>query len=418
MKPWIPSVGLQALMVGVLASAGLVTADEPKAAPFPAPVKQYTAKDLPLNGLGENIWSNHNHRWGQGIGVFGKWVYVSSSQSGHIVVFERNPMTSELQYKAATPFERHTLENAGGSWLHVRTLADGGALLYLFYSTHTEQALFCYAIDPKSGGLKLTGRSDAKFKLPIDDVSGGYGYPTLVWSPDQSLVYLVGVKKIVWYRFGDNGLLIPEGKGMACTHPGKAGRGRGHALFANDGRHLYVTVEKMEPKDKVFWQVDAYECTTKTGELTFLSTVDLPELAQEPSNELMGFTPDGKLLYLVDERATVYYALKRDVDKGTLSILHSGKPDASMAGAGGPPWTRNGKFAFAADGKTGYYLGTRALGSFALDPSTGVLSGFRTIGGTWSKLELDAASGNLLVVGGTSIASFKTAAAAADKPAN
>jgi hypothetical protein len=71
---------------------------------------------------------------------------------------------------------------------------------------------------------------------------------------------------------------------------------------------------------------------------------------------------------LVDERATIYYALKRDVDKGTLSILTSGKPDPSMAGAGGPPWTRNGKFAFGADGKTGYYLGIRALGVFTLAP--------------------------------------------------
>src|SRR3984957_15797349 len=124
MKP-IQSVGWQVLLAGLLASAGLVAADEPRAASLAVPVKQYTAKDLPLNALGENIWSNHTHRWGQGLGVFGKWAYVSSSQSGHIVAFERDPATAGLQFKAATPFERHTLETAGGSWLHVRTLPDG-----------------------------------------------------------------------------------------------------------------------------------------------------------------------------------------------------------------------------------------------------------------------------------------------------
>lgn len=388
------------------------TAGQPRALTFPAPAKQFAAKDLPLTGLGENVWSNHTHRWGQGLAVFGKWVYVSSSQTGHIVAFARDPATAGLEYKAATPFERHTVEGAGGTWLQLRWLPDGGALLYLGYTTHTEQALFCYAVDATTGALKLRARSDAKFKFPVDEVSGGYGYPTLVWSPDQAMAYLVGVKKILAYRFGENGLPVPEGKALACANPGKAGRGRGHALFANDGRHLYVTVEKMEPKDKVFWQVDTYDRNATTRELTFQSSLDLPELPQEPSNELMGFTPDGKLLYLVDERASIYYALRRDPDKGTLTVLASGKPDPSLAGAGGPPWTRNGKFAFAADGTTGYYVGTRAVGAFTIDPGTGRLSDYRTLGGTWSKLALDATGHTLLVIGGTSIASFKTAGGA------
>jgi len=199
-------------------------------------------------------------------------------------------------------------------------------------------------------------------------------------------------------------------KGIACTNPGKAGRGRGHAVLSLDGRQLYILTEKMAPAGTVFWQVDTYDCDPKTGNLTCKAALDLPNLPQECS-EFMSFTPDGKVLYALDERGVCYYALGRDAEKGTLSILTTGKPDPSMGGAGGPPWARGGKLAFSADGKTGYCLGNRAFGSFTADPATGALSGFSSVGGTWAKLAFDPATGSIFLVGGAKISVFKTLAA-------
>jgi hypothetical protein len=199
-----------------------------------------------------------------------------------------------------------------------------------------------------------------------------------------------------------------EGKGIVCRNPASnAARGRGHAALSPDGRQLYVLTEKMTPADTTFWQVDTYDCDPKTGEPTFAAALDLPNLPKECS-ELVGFLPDGKLLFAIDERAACYYALGRDAGKGTLSILTAGKPDGSMNAAGGPPWARGGKFAFSADGKTGYYLGKGAFGSFGIDPATGAWSAYSPIAGRWSKLALDPAEGNLFLVGGEKISAFKT----------
>ena len=404
---------LLALVVSGWASLTVCVAGEATAPKLCVLVKTFTSRDLPATEPGKSVWEPANgDKWAYDIVVHGKWVYAASAPARQLLRFECDPATGNMALKEAVPIEA-TDKESGGATLHVRRLPDGTALLYVFFSTHHESSLLCYAVDSKTGALALKAKGDLTI-FPNNDVGGGYGYPAFVWSPDPSRLYYVGVKKIVWYTFRDDGLPVMEGKGIACTNPGKSGRGRGHAVLSLDGRQLYVLTEKMAPVGTTFWQADTYGCDPKSGGLTYSSSMDLPNLPQECS-EFMGFTPDGNLLYVLDERAACYYALRRDPEKGTLSILTTGKPDQSLNGAGGPPWARGGKMAFSADGKTGFYLGSRAFGSFTVDPATGALSDFSSIGGRWAKLALDPANGNLFLVGGERISVFKALAAGKEK---
>ena len=394
-----------ATAIGLTGGVLLPAAEKPTAPKTVTRVRTFTAKDLPSSEAGKSAWEPANgDKWAYDIALHGRWVYAASAPARSLIRFQLDPATGDLAYKGAIPIEAKDKES-GGAVLHVRRL-PGGELLYVFFSTHHETSLLCYAVNDKTGGLALRGKGDLRI-FPNNDVGGGYGYPAFVWSPDQARLYYVGVKKIVWYTFKDDGIPAREGKGIACTNPGKAGRGRGHAALSPDGRHLYTLVEKMVPAGTVFWQADVYDCDPKTGKLTFNSTLDLPDLPRECA-EIMGFGPDDKVLYVIDERAKCSYALRRDAARGTLSILTSGKPDPSMYGIGGPPWSRGGKFAISSDGKTGYYLGRRAFGSFAVDPATGAFSGFSSIGGGWAHLAHDAARGCLFLVGGRGISAFKT----------
>jgi len=401
-------VAVLALLVCSVLAAGISVAGELAALKSATLVKAFTSKDFPAPEPGKDVWAPANaDKWAYDIVVEGKWVYAVSAPARNVVRFERDPSTASLEFKEAIPIESKDKES-GGATLHVRHAPGGGALLYVFFSTHHETSLLCYALDDKTGTLTLKGKGDLSI-FPNADVGAGYGYPVSVWSPDQNRLYYVGVKKAVWYTFKEDGVPVMEGKGIVCTNPGKEGRGRGHAVLSLDGRRLYILTEKMVPAGTTFWQVDTYDCDSRTGDLTYSSALDLPNLPRECA-ELLGFTPDGKLLYVIDERAVCYCALGCDVEKGTLSVLSSGKPDPSMNGTGGPPWARGGKFAFNADGKSGYYLGSRAFGSFINDPASGALSGLTSIGGMWAKLALDPLNGNLFLVGGQSISAFKTPA--------
>ncbi|MBM4038680.1 MAG: lactonase family protein [Planctomycetes bacterium] len=401
--------------LALAAAAGTALAGQATAPNGTTLVKHLMGKDLSGAQPGQSVWEPANgDKWAYDVALLGKWVYAASAPARQLLRFECDPATGNLALKEAIPIEAKDRES-GGVTLHIRQFPDNSAMLYVFFSTHQESSLLCYAVDAKTGALALRGKGDLKV-FPNNDAGGGYGYPAFVWSPCQSRLYYVGVKKIFCYTFQDDGLPVMEGKGIACTNPGKSGRGRGHAVFSPDGLQLYILTEKMEPAGTTFWQADTYDCDPKTGGLTCNSAFDLPNLPQECC-EFMGFTPDGKLLYILDERAACYYALRRDPEKGALSILATGKPDQSLNGAGGPPWARGGKMAFSADGKTGYYLGRTSFGTFTLDPATGALSDFSSIGGRWAKLALDPASGNIFLVGGERISIFKSLPAGQQKQA-
>ena len=405
-------------VIAALGLAGAALADEPPAK-GPMPVKEFTGKDLPAPEPGQGAWDAAPHgKWCFGVAICGPWVYAASGQTGYVLRFERDPATANLEYKGATAYERRTAEGENGCALHVRRPPDGKPILYLLYSNHKECSLYGYDVDDKTGSLALKGKFDA-FADAQGEVSGGHGYPVWQWSPDQKRLYLVGVKKIVWWGFNEDGLPVQEGK-VPCAHPGNAPEGV--ALFSPDGRHLYSMFVKPTPNGTAFYQVDAYDYDPETGGLTFNSTLDVPDTPLSDRNDQGGFqefldiTPDGRQAYLLDQRASSYHVLARDVEKGTLSVLTSGTPDPSMRGVSGPHWSRGGKFAFSADGRTGYYLGNGTFGWFTRDPATGALTAYSSLRGTWARIELDAAEGNLFLVGGEKISSFLVPGAKKEAP--
>jgi hypothetical protein len=415
-----------AILTLMLVLAGLLAASQTclaagKDTPPPASlksatlVKDFAPADMPSSQPDRSEWeSGIPDKWAYDIACRGNAVYAVSAPARRLVRFDLS--TGTMQFKEAIHLRMHDKES-GAVTLHIRTLADGSALLYVFFSTHHETSLLCFAVDAKTGGLTLKGQGDLSI-FPTDDVGGGYGYPATVWSPDQNRLYYVGVKKILCYTFDATGLPVLDGKGIAATNPGKSNRGRGHAIMSPDGRQLYVMVEKMEPAGKVFWQADTYDCDPKAGGLTFNSALDLPALPADACNEFLGFAPDGKTLYLVDESAACYYALSRDPAKGTLSILTSGKPNVILRGVGGPPWARGGKFAISADGKSAFYVGkprSSTFGSFAIDPATGAWSDFTSIPGSWTRMAFDPATGNIFLVGGERISFYRAAASNPEK---
>jgi hypothetical protein len=371
-------------------------------------VKEFMPKDLPSTQPGRSAWEPAQGG-ADDIACHGNAVYAVSGPARCLVRFDHSAGSMDFKDGIALDCDPSDKE-AGRATLHIRALADGSTLVYVFFVTHHQRPLLCFAVDRKTGVLTLKGKTDDRVRA-FANSDPGCDCPADAWSPDQNRLYYIGVKKIAWYTFDTtSGLPVQEAKEITCTNPGKASRGR-HAILSPDGKQLYAMVEKAAPAGNVFWQVDTYDCDPTTGNLTFNSALDLPDLPRGTCNEFMGFAPDGKRLYLIDEGAACHYSLARELAKGTLSILTSGKPDRSMAGVAGPPWRRGGKWVIGADGKSGFYLGgsrNRVFGSFAIDPAIGVWSDFSTTPGPWMKIAFDPGSGDLFLVGGERISFFTT----------
>jgi len=370
-------------------------ASEPAAASALVPVKAFTDKDLPEPEPGKPAWAAGN-QWSYGVAIYDKWVYAASNAE-YLLQFKTDPATAGLTYQGATSFHHHDPEKGVGVTLSIRRPADGSAMLYLRAGSHGPPLFQWYAIDKQTGKLTLKGK-----QLPV---KLGLG----VLTPDQSRCYqMAGDATLVWCRFEEDGTPVEEGRTAAHA------RNRyGPMVLSPDGRNLYM----MDGAGRV----DAYACDPRSGKPTYISTLDLQPTLQMDSG-LLPLSPDGRHLYVFNggwaEKQTPdrFCVLGRDPEEGALTMLAGGKAAAAFTGLGGPPWSRGGRFAFAADGKSGcfltlqgYYHRPAVLGTFRRSPASGALTitahvSARALGAAC--FAFDGDNGNLFTVG-PRISSFK-----------
>ena len=249
-----------------------------------------------------------------------------------------------------------------------------------------------YAIDAKTGKLTAKGKQHP-LKLDIGAIT-----------PDHKRYYgVLNDKTLVWCGFDKTGAPVEEGR-----MPSHEANHHGPMILAPDGRHLYML-------NSVTHHLDAYGCDNQTGKCTFIAALDLQPIVK--SGGLMPFSPDGRHSYVFSGNGGDQFCiLERNKDKGTLKVASNGKGAPQFHGLGGPTWSRQGRFAFNANGKGGAFLSLDGghhptfLGTFARDPATGALTIISSINARQAgafRLALDSVSGDVFGVGPT-ISSFRT----------
>lgn len=382
-----------------------------------APVSLFTDKDIPEAEPGKPAWLP-GKAWCYGIVYYDKWVYAVS-KAEYILQFERDPATAKLTYKGATAFARfHSDAQAPNVACGIRRLDNGNAILAIlagndnpgwWYATD-KGGFMWYAIDKDTGKPSAAGK---QVPAQFDKHNAQQ-----LWTPDQQRFCVGGYvwTKIYSYRFGEDGAPVEDGSFALKNWPNG---NYGSVRFSPDWRHMYyLVVQRSEdPLCDKTPQIDTYEIDPKTHAGTYRSSLELP-IAGTPKEHVSGaiepLSPDGKHLYVFfdDGPSAYYYVLARDPDSGKLTIMHQ-KTEPTLRGVGGAPWSCLDRFAFAGDGKSGYYIfgSDRVkggpLGSFTRDPGTGALTFLPPVEDMGAqKLVVDPVAGNLFTVG-EKIASFK-----------
>jgi 6-phosphogluconolactonase len=328
--------------------------------------------------------------------------YTAKTQSKGIYLYEFSSDTGKLTPKGiAAPA-------VDPSWIAVH---PNGKFLYAANESGKTSAVSAYAIDPKSGKLKLLNQlpslgedpchlsfdETGKYLLVANYTSGTVAvFPILPdgklgehtavvkdagtlgpnkerqeaphahWSAVSAhnhFVYVsdLGLDRVLIYKFDDtNGTLTtgePAGHFSAVLGPGTGPR---HAVFAPDGKFMYVLAE-MKSSVTVFAN-DNQEVFRSVQEISALPkdfTVrnDAAEIAIDPS---------GKFLYTSNRGHDSIAIFAIDPAKGTLSPL------AIVPTGGKEP--RH----FAID-PTGHYLlaeneNSNTIAEFRIDPQTGNLT--------------------------------------------
>ena len=403
--PFVVAISMTLLVIPMHRASGADTG----AQTLPAPASVFTTNDLPSAEGGKPTW-NGTH--GCGITYYGKWVYaVSAAES--ILQFECDPVTAKLTYKGATPLGYPNKDSTKGivirTW--IRPVDDNHAKLIVFYGDHNK-GLSWYGIDKSTG--KLT------FESVQCPAKSDHHNATHLVTPDQQHFCYGGrvLDKVDWYRFGEDGLPVPDGSfALTNSSTGNVGMSSGCVMASPDWKHLYCMVfqcDDKDPKNDKTPQIDTYNIDLKTHAGTYVSSVKLPApdtMKGRVSGTLEPFSPDGKFTYAILRMGNIscYYTLARDPQSGTLTVV--GQTPAtnasSLGGLTGAPWSRQDRFAYAADGQSGYFVNNGPLERFNRDPATGALTLLSPVPGMGaSKLALDPVNG-VLFTAGEKIASLK-----------
>ena len=401
------SVFTLAMLAYLLPLSGARAGDAP--APYVlAPASIFTAKDLPEVDPGKPIWDSTR---GWGITYYRNWVYAVSAAE-YILQFECDPATAKLTYKGAIPLGYRNPDS--GRFVSINTWIrrmGNQAKLILFYGDH-HKGLTWYSIDKGSGVITLDG-------IQYPALCDHHNATQLVAPNSQHFCYGGRLlDKVDWYRLGDDGLPLADGSiAMKNASTGNGGMSSGCVMTDPDWNHLYCMVFQCpdnDPKNDKTPFIDTYDLDLKTYSGVYKSTLELPVPATvqgRVSGTLEPFSPDGKFTYAIFRagNTSYYYTLARDPQSGALSIAGQ-KPTTDAGNLGlltGAPWSRQGRFAYADDGLSGYFVNDGPLERFTRDLTTGALTLLPPLPEMGAaKLALDPAN-SLLFTAGEKIASFK-----------
>ena len=399
-----------AVLIATLAGVSHVTLGAPSAdANPPVPVSVFTARDLPEIEPGKPLWDGTR---GCGVAYYDKWVYAVT-HTENILQFECDAATAKLTYKGAMPLGYEYTNNATKGvqiFCWIRRTEDNLAKLVVFYGDH-DKGCSWYGIDKHSGKLTPEGK---QVPAPCDHHNA-----TQLMAPDQQHFFYGGrvLDKVDWYRFGPDGAPVPDGSfAMKNFSTGNVGMSSGCAMTSPDWKHMYYAVFQCvdkDPKSDKAPFIDAYALDPKTHAPTYVSSLELPvpETVQgRISGTLTPFSPDGKFTYAIFVTGESYYCytLSRDPTSGALKIA-SKTPVIKdrMRTLTGPPWGRQDRFVYTADGTNGYYAMSGPLGHFSRNLATGELTILPPNPDAGViKLALDPVNGILFTVG-EKISSFK-----------
>ena len=396
------------LIVSALVAGALVAQAVDAVAPgVPVPVSVFTTNNLPAAD-GKPLWDGAH---GSTITRCGRWVYAASTTE-MILQFECDPATAKLTYKGAIPLGYHNKDSAKGgvlsSW--VRHVGDAQDKLILFYGDHNKGVSW-YGIDKNSGVLTF---ENFQCVAACDHHNA-----TQLITPDRQHFCYGGrlLDKVDWYRFGVDGLPVADGSFVVKNFStGNGGMSSGCVMNSPDWSHLYSMVFQCPDSDFSHDRtpfVETYKTDLQTHTGTYVGTLELPVPASAKgrvSGTLLPFSPDGRFSYAVFRSGNnaYYYTLACNPQSGTLSLA-TPSPTLSagnLGGLTGAPWSRQGRFAYTADGKGGIYVNNGPVERFSRDPATGALTFLPPVPDMGAFfLSFDPDSGILLTVG-EKIASF------------
>ncbi len=317
-------------------------------------------------------------------------VYVSNAESNDIYVMQLNRQTGELTLleKVALP----GIIKAGGS----TPMAVSPDRRFLFVATRGEpQSVFTFAIDPKSGKLKLIGSGPLVDSMPFiaTDHTGRFlfaasyqGHKFTV-SPIGTNGVIGATQQVLDHHTNAHSILIDAknryvlaatlgndlvnvlkfeaktGKLEPNTPPSvavKAKTGPRHLVFHPKGKLLYVLGE-------LDGAVHLFDYDATKGQLKEKQAVNSlpPGVTGKIAAADIHLTPDGKFLYSSDRTSNTLAAFKVNAADGTLTMIEII-----------PTETMPRSFSIDSAGRFLFVVGMRShqMSSYQIDASTGKLT--------------------------------------------
>lgn len=317
-------------------------------------------------------------------------VYVSNCESNDIYVMQLNRQTGELTLieKVALP----GIIKAGGS----TPMAVSPDRRLLFVATRGEpQSVFTFAIDPKSGKLKLIGSGLLVDSMPYisTDHSGRFlfaaSYPGHKFTVSPIAANgVIGPTQQVLENHTNSHSILPDPKNryvLAATlgndlvnvlkFDAKTGRlepntppsvavkaktGPRHLIFHPNGKLVYVLGE-------LDGAVHVFDYDAGKGQLKEKQSVNAlpPGVTGRIAAADLHITPDGKFLYSSDRTSNTLAAFKVNAADGTLTLIEI-IPTESMPRS----------FSIDSSGRYLFLVGMRShkMSSYQIDASTGKLT--------------------------------------------
>ncbi|MEK7834146.1 MAG: lactonase family protein, partial [Acidobacteriota bacterium] len=255
-------------------------------------------------------------------------VYVGNSESNDIYVLHLNRQTGELTLveKVAIP----GVVKSGGS----TPMTVSPDRRFLFVATRGEpQSVFTFAIDPKSGKLKLIGSGPLVDSMPY--ISTDHTGRFLFAASYQGHKFTVS-------PIGANGVIGP-------TQQVLENQTNAHSILA-DAKNRYVLAATLGND-----LVNVLKFDAKTGKLEPNTPPSVSVKAKTGPRHLV-FHPKGKLVYLLGELDAAVHVFDYDAAKGQLkekqSVSALPPGTTGRIAAADLHITPDGKFLYASDRTT------------------------------------------------------------------